>query len=226
MDASLRDALELAGGIAAAAAMGLTLLWLGIMARIPPPSGEAAERWSFYGGRRSLLYAHFLPSMFVAIAYVPIWIGLAAHLWDGRAALGILAAVFGVLYVPFALIGYSLQVTVARAIAGESAETRARWAPTWEVLSFSDAPESAAHWLVVLGYAVWGIGAAFAAAGLVVGSGAMGVATGSAFASTAALTWIGAAGVVTANPRMGWAVVASGVASVAATGLAAALLLG
>jgi hypothetical protein len=218
--------LESAGGIAAVIAVALTLVWLGILFRVPPPDGDPADRLAYYARLPSLLLAHFVPSTLIAVAYVPVWIGLAAYLWATRAFAAVLTVAFGILYVPFALIGYSLQYTAARAIAAESSRDGERWLPVWRVVSFSDAPESATGWLVVLGYAVWGVGAAFAAAGLAAESGGLRFATGVALAVTALLTWIGAAGVVARNPRLGWAVLASGGTSVAATGLIAALLLG
>ena len=137
-----------------------------------------------------------------------------------------LTLAFGMLYVPFALIGYSLQFTAVRGIVESVSDDEDRWLPVWRVLSFSNAPESATGWLVVLGYAIWGIGAAFAAAALVDGSGGIEIATAAALAVTALLAWLGAIGVVTREPRLEWAVLASGATSLAATGLIALLLLG
>jgi hypothetical protein len=225
MGTAVLSDLELAGGVAAIVAVALTLVWLGIMVRLPPPGGDAGARLVHYAGRPSLLIAHFVPSLLIAVAYVPIWLGVAAHLWKVQTLEAVLAAVFGILYVPFALVGYSLQFTVARAIAAGTSADRDRWLPVWRVVSFSDAPESATGWLVVLGYAVWGLGAAFATAGLVSKGGGLEVATAVALAVTATLTWLGAIGVVARSPRLEWGVLASGVASVAATGLIAALLI-
>lgn len=225
MNTEVLSELESAGGIAAVIAVVLTLVWLGILFRVPPPEGDASDRLAYYARRHSLLLAHFVPSTLIAIAYVPVWIGLAAHLWTIQAFAAVLIVAFGILYVPLALVGYSLQYTAARAIAEESSTESEQWLPVWRIVSFSDAPESATGWLVVLGYAVWGVGAAFAATGLVAASGGLEIATGCALAVTALLTWIGAAGVVARNPRLERAVLASGVTSVAATGLIAALLL-
>ena len=221
----LRD-LEQAGGMAAVAAVVLTVVWLATMVRTPPPEGEASERLAFYAGRPDLLRVHFLPAMFIAVAYVPIWLGLAASIAPSHGLLASLTLAFGLLYVPFALIGYSLQFTAVRGVLESISGDEDRWLPVWRVLSFSNAPESATGWLVVLGYAIWGIGAAFAAAALVDGSGGLEVATGIALAVTALLTWLGAIGVVGRNPRLKWAVLVSGVTSAVATGLIAALLLG
>lgn len=217
--------LEQAGGLAAIAAVVLTLVWLVTMVRTPPPEGHASERMAFYARRPGLLRLHFLPAMLIAITYVPIWLGLAASIGPSHGLLASLTLAFGMLYVPFALIGYSLQFTAVRGVVESISGDEDRWLPVWRVLSFSNAPESATGWLVVLGYAIWGIGAAFAAAALLDGSGGLELATGIALAVTALLTWLGAIGVVARDAHLSWAVLASGVASLAATGLVAALLL-
>jgi hypothetical protein len=225
METSVLRDLELAGGIAGMAAVALTVLWLTTMIRVPPPNGAAKERLVFYDDRRWLLWAHFVPSLLIAVAYVPIWIGLAAFLWPAHASLAVLSSAFGLLYVPFALTGYSLQFTAARGIVECASEDRDGWLPVWRVVSFSDAPESASGWLVVLGYALWGAGGAFAAAALLSAPGGLEIAAGCALAVTALLTWLGAAGVAASDRRLQWAVLASGATSLAATGLVAVLLL-
>jgi hypothetical protein len=225
VDKQVLSQLQSAGGMAAVAAVGLTLAWLVILFRVPPPEGDASDRLAHYARRPSLLLAHFVPATLIAVAYVLIWVGLAAHLWTTHAFAAVLSVAFGILYVPLVLVGYTLQYTTARAIAEHSSVETERWLTAWRIVSFADAPESATGWLVVLGYAVWGIGAAFAAAGLVAESGGLEIATACALAVTALLAWVGAGGVVARNRFLQRAVLASGVTSVAATGLIAALLL-
>jgi hypothetical protein len=223
LESQLLHDLATAGGVAAVVAVVLNLVWLGLMIRATPGGGNAQERLQFYAEHPRLQYVHFLPTMLIAIAHVPIWVGLAAHVWATHPSNAVLAAASGLLYVPFALIGYSLQFTVARAIAEDS--HREELVSVWRVVSFGDAPESAAHWLVVLGYALWGMGAAFAAAALVARSDGLEVVTGYALGVTALLTWLGAVGVAVWKPWLKWATIASGATSVVAIGLVAGVLL-
>ncbi len=220
------DDLRMVGGISALVALALTLVWLAVMARTPPIAERPDTQMTFYAERGRLLIRQFLPTALVAFAYVPVWLGLAAYLWPEQAALGLIGAAFGVLYVPFVVVGYWLQLTVVRAVGVESASAPDGWVPVWRLLAFSSRPESLSGSLVVLGYAVWGLAAAFSGVGLIIAGGAVATLTGTAMLITAALTWLGATGHVLRHDVLEKGVMASGITSVVATGLIAVVLLG
>lgn len=220
------DPLILTGAIAATAAAALTVAWLAIMVAGPAPPTDAAadEELRFIADHGSLQIPKFLPTTLVAFAYVPVWLALAALLWNDHPASAVLAAGFGLLYPTTTAAGYWVQYTVVRGLA-ELAETDPSAArAAFEIAGFHGRRTSMAASAVVLGYVVWSFGGTAAGIGLIAAGGGLAVTTGLLFLVTAGLMFLGAAGHIIRNRVLESGVMASGVASLGASITAAALL--
>ena len=218
------ESLRAVGAWAAVIVVLLTITWLVSFVRSPDAGSTADQQVAFYSEHGPLLIRQFLPTTLVALLYVPLWLGLAAEVWDAAAAIAILGVAFGLLYPPLVAVAYWTQYTVARGVAeaaGDDSEAAGR---AWRVIGFSDDPRSVPGALVVLGYFVWGLAGAMFAVALLRTGGPARVAAAAAFGLTAALTTIGAVGFVWRNRTLATGVLASGVTSVLATALAAVVL--
>jgi hypothetical protein len=219
------EGLVLAGAICAAAAAGLTVVWLAVMALAPLPEGTPAEIRAV-AGRPRLQVLRFGPTTVIALLYVPVWLALAAVLWEGAPGAAVGAAGFGLLYTPLCAAGYWLQYTAVAGIAALHGARPEAAEAAYEVVGFGDRRSSVTGSLVVLGYTLWGLGGLFAGIGLLAHDGTAATAAGVLFLVTAALAVAGAAGRAAGSRLLEAGVLLSGVASLGATVAASVVLFG
>ena len=220
------EGLVLTGAICAAAAAALTLVWLAVMALVPPPAGGVPAEIRAIAGRPRLQVLRFGPTTVIALLYVPVWLALAAVLWDRAPGAALGAAAFGLLYTPLCAAGYWLQHTAVTGIAALDGARPGAAEAAYEVVGFGDRRTSVTGSLVVLGYTLWGLGGLFAGIGLLAHDGAPATAAGILFAVTAALAVVGAVGRAAGSRLLEAGVLASGVASLGATVAASFVLFG
>lgn len=222
------EPLVVLGAVAGFVAAFLTLVWLAAMAALPSPPADstADQELAFMAAHDRVQIARFLPTTLVALAYVPVWLGLGVLLWEEAPAAAILAVAFGLLYPPTTAIGYWMQYTVVRGLAGRADDDPVGTAAVYEVVGFHDRPTSLSASAVILGYTFWSLGGIAAGTGLIGHGGGLAVTTGILFVVTAGLMVIGAAGHVARHRLLSRGVVLSGVVSLGATISAALLLAG
>lgn len=221
------EPLVLIGGISALVAAALTLLWLVLLVTLPSPpaSSTGADELEFIAAHDRARIASFLPSTLVAMAYVPVWLGLGVLLWEEVPAAAALAVAFGALYPAITASGYWMQYTVVRGLAELHADDEITARAAYEVVGFHDRPTSMSGAAVILGYTVWSLGGVAAGIGLVGHGGGLATTTGWLFLVTAVLMFIGAAGHIARNKTLELGVLLSGVTSLGATTAAGWLLL-
>lgn len=220
------DALVLIGGVSAFVAAALTLLWLLMMATLPSPPADSAgeDELAFIAAHDRTQIAKFLPTTLVAGAYVPTWLGLGVLLWDEAPTAAAIAVAFGVLYPAITAVGYWMQYTVVRGLAGLAATDEVAARAGYEIVGFHDRPTSMTASSVILGYVVWSFAGLAAGIGLVAHGGGLALTTGALFLVTAALMFVGATGYVARHRVLERGVLLSGVTSLGAT-LATGVLL-
>ncbi len=213
------------GATCATAAALLTATWLVVLIRRPMVSADAVGELGAIAERPGLQIPRFAPTTLVAFTYLPMWLALAAVLWDGAPSAAVLAAGLGLLYPPLTASGYWLQYTTVRGLA-EAADETPGAATAYELFGFHDRPTSVTANLVILGYAVWGLAGIAAGIGLLQFAEATAMTAAVLFLLTAALALIGAAGYVVRNAVLTAGVMASGVTSLGATIATGVLLFG
>jgi hypothetical protein len=212
------------GWMAAAAAAVFTLLWVTALIAVPGAIAETGLAEQLAHLRDAGLAGSPAPllSLPLAFLFVPVWLGLAALAWEKRPAAGVLAVCFGLLYVPFVTLNYWSQATVVRGLA-ELAAAEPAAVELYRLFAFGELT-SFGYAFNLLGYAVWGLAGVSIAAGLWVLDGRLARATAGFFALSGVLAIIGATGFVLGSALLEFAVLVSGVASLAATIVAAVLL--
>lgn len=222
----LRRALRRGGALAALGATTLTIVWVAVLALSPqvPAGAAASERLAWLAVHAEWHLAGFAIVVPLALLYVPMWLGLAAVLWDRAPAAGVLGVAFGLLYAPVGLLGYWLQLTVVRGLVQLRASDPEEALAVVRVLHFDGAPWSLGYALAVLGYALWGLAAVAVAAGLLRLPNALAHWTGIFFALAGLLSVVGAIGFVAGAAALEQGVLLSGVASVLASAGTALLL--
>jgi hypothetical protein len=212
------------GWMAAVASAALTTLWVVALIALPAASAEAgpAEQLRLIRGAE---LAHGVPLLLVlplAFVLVPLWLALAAVVWDQRPAAGVLGVCFGLLYAPFVTLNYWSQLTVVRGLA-ELAASEPAAAELYRLFIF-DELWSFGYAFNIFGYAVWGLAALSVATGLWVITGRLARATALLFALSGGLAVTGAAGFALRNELLELGVFASGVTFLGSIVLAAVLL--
>ena len=217
----------LVGGVSAFVAAALTLVWLVMMVTLPSPAAGSTidDELAFVAAHDGAQIAKFLPTTLVAVAYIPIWLGLGVLLWDETPAAAALAVAFGVLYPAITATGYWMQYTVVRGLADLAATDEVTARAAYEIVGFHDRPTSMSASAVILGYTVWSFAGLAAGIGLVTHGGGLAVTTGVLFLVTAVLMFLGAAGYVARNRVLTTGVFLSGVTSFGATITTALLLI-
>ena len=205
-------------GAACAVAIGfLTALWLAVMIAAPSPSGDAAGELAEIAERPLLQIPRFAPTTVIGFVYVPVWLAIAAVLWQEAPTAGVLAAGFGLLYPPLCITAYWLQFTVVRGLADLWQTDPTAASAAYEVIGFHRRPTSIGSNLAVMGYTMWGLGGLAAGIGLLaIGGGAI-TTTAILYLVTAAFAVAGAIGHVARNRVLATAVMASGITSLAST---------
>jgi hypothetical protein len=200
---SLIPVLARIGSIAAAILIVLTIAWVFLLIHPSPPSAEASavERLAFIEQNEHWQTISFVVAALLAIAYIPVWLGLGATIVSVRQTLGMIAVALGVMFSAVLVVGYWTQLaTVQNLLQLLDTNTQAAIAMAG-AFDFSGNFWSASYGIVIAAFVLWGLttltifagtvdsryrpaqitGALFGAAGLLALVGAVGFAAGIGF---------------------------------------------
>jgi hypothetical protein len=225
-DSQLVRALTGYGFWAAIALLILTVGWIVSLALAPMPASGATtvERIQFLAENEGWHLANFAIVLPMGFLHVPVWIGLAALIWFRRPAMAVLTVAFGLLYTPFAVLGYWTQLTTVRGIVDLADEDMQAAEALFEMMVFDGELWSLSYGIVVMGYAIWGLAALHVSAGMMESPDRLTRATGILFGASGLAGIAGATGLVVRNDVIELGVLFSGILFFPALICAATLL--
>jgi hypothetical protein len=204
----------------------LTVGWIVSLALAPMPASGAstAESIQFLAENEGWHVANFAIVLPMGFVHVPVWIGLAAVIWFRRPAMAVLTVAFGLLYTPFAVLGYWTQLTTVRGIADLADDDLQAATALFELMVFDGELWSLSYGVVVMGYAIWGLAALHVCAGTFDSPDRLTRITGILFGASGLAGIAGAIGLVARNELIELGVLFSGILFFPALIGAAALL--
>jgi hypothetical protein len=201
------------GSWAAIILLILTIAWIVSVAFAPMPGTDAnaEERITFLADHEGWHILNFAIVVPMGLVHVPLWLGLAALVWERRPPVAALIAAFGLLYAPFTVIGYWTQLTTVRGIIHLYDTNPDAAIAAFEVLDFSGEPWSLSYGIVVLGYGTWGIAAIAVMAGLAGINYRLARVTAGLFGLSGFAGVVGAVGLVAGSAMLELGVLLSGI---------------
>jgi hypothetical protein len=118
---------------------------------------------------------------------------------------------FGMLYAPFTLLGYWVQITTVRGLVELAERDPERAIVAMEVIGFTGDPWSASYGVVILGYAILGLAALAVFGGLRDARYRLARVTAVLFGVAGLLAIVGTAGFVSGNAYLELGVLFSGI---------------
>jgi hypothetical protein len=187
------------GSIAAAILIVLTIAWVILLIYPSPPSAEASavERLAFIEQHERWQTISFAVAALMAIAYVPVWIGLGALIVPARQTIGLISIALGIMFSAVLVVGYWTQLaTVQNLLQLLETNTNAAIAMAG-AFDFSGNFWTASYGIVIAAFVLWGLTTLTIFSGLVDSTYRPAQVTGAIYGVAGLLALIGAVGFAT-----------------------------
>ncbi len=210
---SLIPILARIGSIAAVVLIILTIAWVILLIHPSPPSAEASavERLAFIEQNEHWQTISFAVAALMAIAYIPVWLGIGATIVSVRQTLGMIAVALGVMFSAVLVVGYWTQLaTVQNLLQLLDTNTQAAIAMAG-AFDFAGNFWTASYGIVIAAFVLWGLTTLTIFAGMVDSRYRPAQITGALFGAAGLLALVGAVGFAAGIGFLGHGILLSGV---------------
>lgn len=184
------------GSIAAAILIVLTIAWVILLIHPSPPRTDASavEQLAFIEQNEHWQTISFAVAALMAVAYIPVWLGLGAIIVPVRQTIGMIAVALGVMFSAVLGVGYWTQLaTVQNLLQLLETNTQAAIAMAG-AFDFSGNFWTASYGIVIGAFVLWGLTTLTVFAGMVDSRYRPAQITGALFGAAGLLALIGAVG--------------------------------